>query len=77
MPTSRRFFIVTAAVGIAAGAISCANPRAETNVAQALNDAANEISGLKNDVAGLQIEIDSLRTMVMRQDTLISRLMAR
>ena len=41
---------------------ACANPRTEANVAQALNDAANEISGLKNDIAELQTQMDSLRT---------------
>lgn len=64
-----------AVASVAAGA-SCANPRTETNVATALNDAANEISGLKNDIALLQIQLDSLRTTVMHQDSLINRIAA-
>jgi peptidoglycan hydrolase CwlO-like protein len=52
----------------------CVNPRSEANVAQALNDAANEISGLKNDLAGLQTQLDSMRTALARQDTVIGRL---
>ena len=52
----------------------CANPRAEANVAQALNDAANEISGLKNDLAVIQTQLDSLRGIVAKQDTVIGRL---
>ena len=52
----------------------CVNPRAEANVAQALNDAANEIAGLKNDLAVLQTQLDSLREMVAKQDTVIGRL---
>jgi septal ring factor EnvC (AmiA/AmiB activator) len=57
-------------------ATACANPRAEANVASALNDAANEISGLKNDLAQVQTEIDSLRTVVAKQDTTITHLAA-
>jgi|SRR3954467_2993532 hypothetical protein len=64
------------AIVIIAGTASCANPRTEANVALALNDAANEIGGLKNDVAQLQTQIDSLRTMVMQQDSLINRIAA-
>jgi septal ring factor EnvC (AmiA/AmiB activator) len=55
---------------------SCTNPRAEAATAQALNDAANEIGGLKNDVAQLQTDLDSLRTVVAKQDSAISRLVA-
>ena len=52
----------------------CVNPRAEANVAQALNDAANEMAGLKNDLATLQTQVDSLREIVAKQDTVIGRL---
>lgn len=72
----RRIFLFTIAAGAAGCAVSCANPRAEANVAQALNDAANEISGLKNDIAALQTEMDSLKETMAKQDTLISRIMA-
>jgi len=61
---------------LAAAAIGCANPKAEANTAQALNDAANEIGGLKNDLVDLQTQMDSLKATVARQDTLISRIMA-
>ena len=54
----------------------CTNPRAEAATAQALNDAANEIGGLKNDVAQLQTDLDSLRSVVARQDSVISRIVA-
>lgn len=57
-------------------ATSCTNPRAEAATAQALNDAANEIGGLKNDVAQLQTDLDSLRSVVARQDSVISRIVA-
>lgn len=43
-------------------------------MAQALNDAANEIGGLKSDIAQLQTDLDSLRQVVAKQDTLIGRI---
>jgi peptidoglycan hydrolase CwlO-like protein len=55
---------------------ACVNPRSEAAVAQALNDAANEISGLKNDMAQLQTQIDSLHEIVMKQDSTIARIAA-
>jgi hypothetical protein len=54
--------------------IGCGNPRSEAATAQALNDAANEISGLKNDIADLQTRMDSIGTLLAKQDTLISRI---
>jgi prefoldin subunit 5 len=53
---------------------ACGNPRSEAAVAQALNDAASEINGLKSDLADLQSQMDSLRTMVAKHDTTISRM---
>ncbi len=61
---------------VALAVSSCANPRTESNVAQALNDAANEIAAMKNDLALMQTDLDSLRTTVAKQDTLITRIMA-
>ena len=55
---------------------ACGNPRNEQAVAQALNDAANEIGGLKSDIAQLQTDLDSLRTVVARQDSTITRIVA-
>ncbi|MEP6492553.1 MAG: hypothetical protein ABJF01_07740 [bacterium] len=55
---------------------ACSNPRTDANIAQALNDAANEIGGLKNDLAMLQTQIDSLRTIVAKQDTTIVHIAA-
>ena len=64
------------AVFAGAAIASCANPRTEGNVASAINDAANEISGLKNDIALLQGQVDSLHTAVAKQDSLITRILA-
>jgi outer membrane murein-binding lipoprotein Lpp len=66
-----RTFIIGCAALLAAG---CVNPRAEANMAQALNDAANEIGSLKSDIAQLQTDLDSLRQAVAKQDTIISRI---
>jgi outer membrane murein-binding lipoprotein Lpp len=68
-----RFPLLAAACSVVALA-GCVNPRAEANVAQALNDAANEMAGLKNDLAVLQTQLDSLRGIVAKQDTVIGRL---
>ena len=57
-------------------AASCANPRVQAQTAQALNDAANEISGLQSDVADLSTQLDSLRSIVAHQDTTIRRIAA-
>jgi uncharacterized protein YceH (UPF0502 family) len=65
-----RFVALFGAVTLA----SCGNPRTEANVAQALNDAATEINGLKNDLADLQTQMDSLRALLAKQDTTISRI---
>jgi hypothetical protein len=68
-----RLLVLTGAALIAAG---CSNPRSEAAVAQALDDAANEIGGLKNDIAMLQNQVDSLRTIVAKQDTNIVHIAA-
>jgi PBP1b-binding outer membrane lipoprotein LpoB len=54
----------------------CTSPRTQANVAQALNDAANEINGLRNDLALMQTELDSLRQALIKQDSTISRIAA-
>jgi hypothetical protein len=69
------FMIALAAFAVLASLGSaCGNPRSEANVAAALNDAANEIGGLKSDLAGIQAELDSLRVVVAKQDTTITRI---
>lgn len=66
-----RFLILVCASAASAG---CATPREQAAITQALNDAANEIGGLKSDVAQLQSDLDSLRQVVAKQDTIISRI---
>jgi hypothetical protein len=65
---------------IFAGAIvvvtACDNPRTQANVAQALQDAATEISGLRNDLAAMQAQLDSMRDVMAKQDSNIARIAA-
>ena len=67
----RRLLVIIAAVLAVA---SCRDPRVEANVAQAMIQVGTEISALQQDYAVLQSQLDSLRGVVARQDTLISRL---
>ena len=62
------------AAALLLAATSCTNPRAQAAIVQELNDAASEISAVKGDVAQLQSDVDSLRQVVAKQDTVISRL---
>jgi hypothetical protein len=54
--------------------LSCRDPRAEANIAQAMTDVGTQISAMQQDYAILQSEVDSLRGVVARQDTTIGRL---
>jgi hypothetical protein len=55
-------------------ASGCRNMRAEANVAEAMIQIGNQISGMQQDYSTLQFTVDSLRQVVARQDTLINRL---
>lgn len=62
------------AILCALGLLSCRDPRAEANIAQAMVDVGTQISQMQQDYSALQNEVDSLRTVVARQDTIITRL---
>jgi hypothetical protein len=53
---------------------SCRDPRAEANVAQGMMDLGTQVSSMQQDYAILQAQVDSLRGVVARQDTIITRL---
>jgi hypothetical protein len=53
---------------------SCRDPRAEANIAEAMTQVGTQMSAMQQDYALLQQQLDSLRMVVARQDTLISRL---
>lgn len=54
--------------------LSCRDPRAEANIAQAMTEVGTTLSLVQQDYALLQSQVDSLRGVVARQDTIISRL---
>ena len=56
--------------------VSCRDPRAEANIAEAMIQVGTEMSALRQDFATMQNQVDSLRSVVARQDTIISRLAA-
>lgn len=53
---------------------SCRDPRAEANIAQAMIDVGTQLTAMQQDYSILQSEVDSLRQVVARQDTSITRL---
>jgi hypothetical protein len=53
---------------------SCRDPRAEANIAEAMVQVGTEMSAMRQDYAVLQNQVDSLRTVVARQDTLLTKL---
>jgi hypothetical protein len=64
--------VTCAAVGLGA----CSDPRVNANIAQQLNDAATEMNSIRNDLAQVQADLDSIRVVVIKQDSTISRLAA-
>ena len=54
--------------------VSCRDPRAEANIAQAMTEVGTQLTVMQQDYAFLQNEVDSLRQVVARQDTIIGRL---
>ena len=66
----RRLCLVLSIVLLA----SCRDPRPEANIAEAMIQVGTEVSALRQDYAVLQNQVDSLRGVVARQDTLITRL---
>ena len=61
-------------VVLAVGLLSCRDPRAEANIAQAMIDVGTTITQMQQDYGMLVTEVDSLRSVVARQDTIIGRL---
>jgi len=53
---------------------SCRDPRAEANIAEAMVQVGTEMSAMHQDYAVLQNQVDSLRMVVARQDTLLTKL---
>jgi hypothetical protein len=63
-----------ALAAILLSALSCRDPRAEANIAQAMMDVGTSLSQINQDIGELHFKLDSLREVVAKQDTLIVRL---
>lgn len=72
MHSLRPFAVTIAILSLAA----CRDPRAEANIAEAMIQVGTELSAVRQDLAVMQTQVDSLRGVVARQDTLITRLAA-
>lgn len=66
----RRLFLLLSITLLA----SCRDPRAEANIAEAMMQVGTEVSALRQDYAVLQSQVDSLRGVVARQDSMITKL---
>lgn len=60
--------------GVAFAGLSCRDPRAEANIAQAMMDVGTTLTQVQQDLGELHNTIDSLRTVVAKQDTIIGKL---
>jgi hypothetical protein len=58
----------------AAATLSCRDPRAEANIAQAMIDVGNSLAQIQQDLGDLHNQIDSLKEVAARQDTVIRKL---
>lgn len=59
---------------IAGAGLSCRDPRAEANIAEAMIQVGTTLSQLQQDMGDLYNQVDSLRGVAARQDTIIQRL---
>ncbi len=53
---------------------SCVNPRAQTNMAEAVMNMGTAVHSMQVDLQDAMVTIDSLKAVVAYQDTLIQRL---
>ena len=59
---------------IAFVSLSCRDPRAEANVAQAMMEVGSTLAEVNQNIGELHNTLDSLRTVVAKQDTVIRQL---
>jgi len=52
----------------------CRSPQADTYIAEQLRQMADELNASRQQTADLQTQLDSIRVIVARQDTLLTRL---
>jgi len=63
-------------LGIAVFAVvaGCRSPQADTYILEQLRQMADELNASRQQAADLQTQLDSIRLIVARQDTLLTRL---
>ena len=71
-PVMRKSLLAAAAVILSTA--SCATPKFQADVATQLRAAADEMQGQRQDMMVMQEQIDSLRVVVAKQDSIITRL---
>jgi hypothetical protein len=77
MLTTLRFARTLCRAGMAAmlvAFVSCRNPQADAFVSEQLRQLGDELNASRQQEAQMQSELDSLRGVVARQDTLLTRL---
>jgi hypothetical protein len=71
-PTTYRTVVILALLAVVAGA--CTSPNALADLQGQLNEAADAINDVRVNMSLLQEQVDSLKIVVAKQDTTISRL---
>ena len=71
-PVMRKSLLGAAAVILAT--VSCATPKFQADVATQLRAAADEMQGQRQDMMVMQEQIDSLKVVMAKQDSIITRL---
>jgi len=61
-------------LAVAFVSLSCRDPRAEANIAQAMMDVGSAISEINQNLGEMHNTIDSLQIVVAKQDTIIRNL---
>jgi len=77
MPTpSRRILVVRRCMLVAALAsvAGCRSPQSDAYLLEQLKQMGDELNASRQQASDLQAQIDSLRTVVAKQDTLLTRL---
>ncbi|HEX7980902.1 MAG TPA: hypothetical protein VF461_20010 [Gemmatimonadaceae bacterium] len=77
MPTpSRRILIVRRCMVVAALAsvAGCRSPQSDAYLLEQLKQMGDELNASRQQAADMQTQLDSLRTVVAKQDTLLTRL---
>jgi septal ring factor EnvC (AmiA/AmiB activator) len=67
----RRAGCVALALALAAG---CRSPQSDAYLIEQLRQMSDELNASRQQTADLQTQLDSLRSVVARQDTLLTRL---